>query len=351
MSGINPLFPLFANIQNRKVLVVGGGNVAQRKVLALLRCGASVSVGAPDLTPDLQALAHEMRIQYLPGPFQPQWLDDMWLVIAATDNNEINALVAAQATERRCLINVVDDPALSSFQVPSIVDRSPLTIAVSSAGVAPVLARRLRERMESLFDHHLGELAQLAERYKTAIRRAYPDTGARRRYYDWLFDGPVLTALRAGRTDHASLLMQQSLAKPVITDSTVVSLTGAGTGDPSQLTLAGLRALNEADLVLYDNQVTALLLDMARRDADQRCLTPTAQGSMHAAVQKHVLDASRSYRRICCLISPLTLNNTELMTLANVIRYQGMACTVVPGIEPAPRTRAKAMLDPIAAVS
>ena len=123
--------------------------------------------------------------------------------MAATDDTRVNREVSEAAQARRLFCNVVDDPALSSFQVPSIVDRSPVIVAISSSGVAPVLARRLRERIESLFDHTLGQLAGLAERYRQRIRAGHPDLGARRRFYDWLLDGPVAGLLRQQRPDQA----------------------------------------------------------------------------------------------------------------------------------------------------
>src|SRR5690606_10569707 len=115
---------------------------------------------------------------------------------------------------RHVFANVVDDPELSSFQVPSIVDRSPLIVAISSSGAAPVLARRLRERIESLFDHTLGPLATLAARYRPRIRAARPELGQRRRLYDWLLDGPVASLLRQQRPDEAREALEAELARP-----------------------------------------------------------------------------------------------------------------------------------------
>ncbi|MCD0504765.1 precorrin-2 dehydrogenase/sirohydrochlorin ferrochelatase family protein, partial [Bordetella petrii] len=180
------LFPLFADLQHRRVLVVGGGDVAARKVQVLLEASADVRVGAPALVPELAQLADSGRIQFVQGSFQAGWLDDAWLVVAATDDRDVNAAVAQAAQDRRIFSNVVDDAELSSFQVPSIVDRSPLIVAISSSGVAPVLARRLRERVESLFDHSLGSLAALAARHRPRIRAQRPDLKQRRRFYDWL---------------------------------------------------------------------------------------------------------------------------------------------------------------------
>src|SRR5690606_33150008 len=167
-------------------------------------CGAEVRVGGPRLTRTRQAWAAEGRLAHLAGPFREDWLESAWLVIAATDDRALNARVKAAADTHRILANVVDDPALSSFQVPAIVDRAPLTIGISSGGAAPVLARRLRERMESLFDPALGDVARLARDNRPAIRHAYPAHGARRRFYDWLYDGPVLAHLRAGNSAEAA---------------------------------------------------------------------------------------------------------------------------------------------------
>src|SRR5690606_25823136 len=194
------LFPIFTDLKGRQVLVVGGGAVAERKIRSLLAAGADVLAGAPEFTPGLLELAREgQQLALRQEAFRPEWLGEAWLVVAATDDLELNRDIARLAGQARLFINVVDDPELSSFQVPSIVDRSPLTIAISSSGAAPVLARRLRERIESLFDHSLGALATLAARHRTAIRRLRPGLQRRREFYGWLLDGPVSSALRAQR--------------------------------------------------------------------------------------------------------------------------------------------------------
>ncbi|MDS1142438.1 siroheme synthase CysG [Pusillimonas sp. SM2304] len=263
------LFPLFADLNGRHVLVVGGGPVAERKVKSLLAAGALVTVGAPDATDALEQWLTQGRIKRLRDVFQPEWLADIWLVVAATDDRGLNRRIAELANAQRLFINVVDDPELSSFQVPSIVDRSPLTIAISSAGSAPVLARRVRERIESLFDHTLGSLAALAARYRPAIRQARPALRPRRDFYDWLLDGPVAAALRQQQPERAEQLLQAELEHPQAPVTGKVLLVGAGPGDPGLLTLKALRALNEADVILYDRLVDGPILELARRDAEQ----------------------------------------------------------------------------------
>ncbi|HEY9572716.1 MAG TPA: siroheme synthase CysG [Pusillimonas sp.] len=281
------LFPLFADLQARLVLVVGGGAVAERKIKSLLASGADVRVGALQASDALQELHRQGKIELLQGPFDSVWLEGAWLVVAATDDRELNRHVAALAGTQKRFINVVDDPELSSFQVPSIVDRSPLTIAISSAGSAPVLARRVRERIESLFDHTLGSLATLAAGYRQAIRQARPDLRRRREFYDWLLDGPVADALRKEQPSQAQQLLEDELREPQTAVSGKVILVGAGPGDPGLLTLKALRALNEADVILYDRLVDSEILELARRDAVQISVGKIP-GENHDATQARI---------------------------------------------------------------
>ncbi len=281
------LFPIFADLAQRDVLVVGGGEVATRKTQALLEASARVTVGAPAFTQELQHLRDTGRISCIEGTFDPAWVANKWLVIAATDDREVNRAAADAASARHILSNVVDDPALSSFQVPSIVDRSPLIVAISSSGVAPVLARRMRERIESLFDHTLGPLAKLAAQYRPRIRSRRPDLGARRAFYDWLLDGPVAALLRQARPEEAAAALDAELDQPQPARVGSVVLVGAGPGDPGLLTLKALRALNEADVILYDRLVSTEIMSLARRDAD-RIDVGKQPGENHHATQARI---------------------------------------------------------------
>lgn len=329
------LFPLFADVSNRRVLVIGGGIVAERKIKSLLVSDADIAVGAPTLTPALSALAEQARIQHLPGQFQESWLDGAWLVVAATDDRALNQRIAGMADQRRLFINVVDDPQLSSFQVPSIVDRSPLTIAISSAGNAPVLARRVRERIESLFDHSLGNLAALAARYRAAIRKAKPDLRQRREFYDWLLDGPVADALKHQQPANAEQLLQEGLAQETPALQGKVLLVGAGPGDPGLLTLKALRALNEADVILYDNLVAPEILDLARRDARQIDVGKRP-GENHDATQARIHDLMLSHARAGELVVRLKGGDAFIFGRGGeelqFLRAHGITYEVVPGI-------------------
>ena len=330
------LYPLFADLTGLPVLVVGGGTVAERKAMALLDAGAQVRVGAPQLNTALAEWAAAGRITHLPGPFDPAWLEGVWLVIAATDDRVVNAEVAACAGARRIFANVVDDPQLSRFQVPAVIDRAPLTIAISTAGAAPVLARRLREKLEAELDHALGPLIALAQRHRPAIARSLPDLAARRRFYDWLHDGPVMALMRNAQPAQAEQTLLEALRQPEPTRAPVgsVVLVGAGPGAPGMLTLRALRALNEADVILYDQLVSPEILALARRDAD-RVDVGRRGGGKHTP-QEHVhqllLEHAQAGRRVVRLKGgdPFVFGRGgEEMEF---LRQHGIGCEVVPGI-------------------
>lgn len=329
------LYPLFADLTDRRVLVVGGGLVAERKTAMLLTAHAQVYVGAPELTPALNEWMRQGRITHLAGHYQSEWQEGAWLVIAATDGRALNARIAADGTAQQRFVNVVDDPALSSFQVPAVIDRAPLVVAVSTGGVAPVLARRLREQIESLLEPALGPLLQLAQRYRTQIRTRHDDLSARRRFYDWLHDGPVRALLRAAQPALAEHELITALNAPVEpSPAGSVVLVGAGPGDPGLLTLRALRALNEADVILYDLLVSPQILELARRDAVRVAVgkrgggTHTPQDTIHALLLEH----ARAGRRVVRLKGGDSFvfgrGGEELAFL----RAHGIACEVVPGI-------------------
>lgn len=265
----NRLFPLFADLRERPVLVVGGGVVALRKIAALRSAGARVRVGAPELHDELKKLVASQQIDFLPGKFEVSWLDEVWLVVAATDDIEINRQIAASAEARRLFVNVVDDAELSSYQVPSVIERGPLQIAISSAGAAPMLARHIREKLEAQFDESYGSLTALLARHRERIREHLPILPQRRRWFEKLLQGPVLSLLRQQQTIKAEHALLSALSQQDAKNKQgSVALVGAGPGDAGLLTLRALRLLNEADVILHDRLVSKEVLALARRDAE-----------------------------------------------------------------------------------
>lgn len=328
------LFPAFLDLHGRPVLVVGGGAVARRKAEALLDAGAEVRIGAPELDPGLAAWAAEGRIRHLAGRFTPAWLDDVWLVIAATDDAEVNREVAASAESRRIWVNVVDDTPLCGFQVPARIERGPLQIAISSGGGAPMLARHLREKLETELDAAHGDLAELLVTHRERIRAGLADLDARRRFFERVLQADVLSRLRAGDAGGAEARLFALLDDAPTRVPGHVTLVGAGPGDAGLLTLRGLRALNEADVILHDRLVGADVLALARRDAEKIEVGKEAghhhvsQDGIHALMLEHARAGKRVVRLKGGDAFVFGRGGEELQFL----RAHGIAYEVVPGI-------------------
>jgi uroporphyrin-III C-methyltransferase/precorrin-2 dehydrogenase/sirohydrochlorin ferrochelatase len=260
-------FPLFLDLAGKPVLLVGGGEIAARKFALLHEAGAVVTVVAPSLGAEMAAAVAAGEVSQLARRFEPADVSGAWLVVAATDDRAVNAAVATAANAARIPCNVVDDRELSSFIMPAIIDRSPVQIAVSTGGTSPVLARLIRERLETLLDGSLGTLAAFADRWRERVRAKFSDIGARRRFLSWMLTGPVAASLRAGRTQRAEALTERALEDPAAVPQGHVVLVGAGPGNAGLMTLLGLRALQEADVIVHDRLVSPEVLDLARRDA------------------------------------------------------------------------------------
>ena len=279
--------PLFADLKQRPVLVVGGGEVAARKVELLQRAGAEVRIVAKTLSAELEHLRQQGRCHWLGQQFVPQQLDDVFLVIAATDDSELNARVYAEADKRRVLANVVDDQPRCSFIFPSIIDRSPVVVAVSSSGQAPVLARMLREKLEALLPASLGQMAEVAGQWRSKVKQQLASIAARRRFWEKALNGRFSTLIATGQTVQAEQQLAEDLAAFAQGNEGAqgeIALVGAGPGDVGLLTLRGLQLMQQADVVLYDHLVSEETLDLVRRDAERICVGKRA--GAHSVIQE-----------------------------------------------------------------
>ncbi len=329
----SPLFPAFLDLAGRRVLLVGGGVVARRKAEALLEAGASLLVGAPALEPVLSRWAAEGRFTHLDGRFVPEWLEGAWLVIAATDDAEVNAHVAAEATARHIWANVVDDAPRCSFQVPARIERGPLQVAISSRGEAPMVARWVRETLEATLDEGLGTLAEWLGARREALRTRFPETTRRRQIIERVLRGPAADALRRGDHIAAEAHFEAALNETPALIGTV-ALVGAGPGDPGLLTLRGLRVLNQADVILHDRLVSPEVLALARRDAER--IEVAKEAGTHHTTQERIhalmIEHARAGKRVVRLKGgdPFVFGRggEELEAL----RAEGIPFEVVPGI-------------------
>lgn len=264
-------FPLFLDLKGRRTLVVGGGEPAARKVELLLLAGAQVTLIAATVTGELAQLIAEGRIIWAGHAFDDGDLVGATLVIVAHEDEALQARVSSLA-QRYCVpVNVVDRPALSSFIMPAVVDRGPITVAISTGGAAPALARKLRAEIERALPAAIGRLARFAEIFRSQVRRTLPDGRARRRFWDRVFDGRVGELALAGDEIAArrELIRLLDSARTAPASAGMVHLVGAGPGDPDLLTLKAHRLLQRADVIVYDRLVSQEVLGMARRDAER----------------------------------------------------------------------------------
>ncbi len=263
--------PIFLDLKGKPCALIGGGEVAARKVRLLLKAGARVIVHAPELGETLTGLVRDGKIEHRKTAFEPSLLDNCVLAIAATDDKAVNCAVYEAAKSRRIPVNVVDQPELCTFIMPSIIDRSPVIAAVSTGGASPVLARLIRARLETLIPAAYGRLAKLVAEFREAVKQRFQHPEARRRFWEDVLQGPIAERMLSGQEDAAREALQKRLmatggtAKPL----GEVYLVGGGPGDPDLLTFRALRLMQQADVVVYDRLVSPEVLELVRRDAER----------------------------------------------------------------------------------
>ncbi|XKM13235.1 siroheme synthase CysG [Orbaceae bacterium ac157xtp] len=261
--------PIFCQLKNRNCLLVGGGEIAERKARLLLDAGAILTVNAETFTPQFECWAEQKQLTLVKGKFLPELLNQKWLVIAATNDEVVNREIS-QESEKRCIFcNVVDSPKLASFIMPSIIDRSPIMVAVSSGGKAPVLARLLREKLEAMLPQHLGKLANYAGYLRGKVKQFYVTLTERRRFWEKLFVHDRLAQALANNDSEQVEQLTESLFQTPLEYRGEVVLVGAGPGDAGLLTLKGLQQIQQADIIVYDRLVSDEIINLTRRDAER----------------------------------------------------------------------------------
>ena len=324
-------FPLFLSLTGRRALVVGGGEPAARKAELLLQAGARVTLIAETVTGEIAQLIAEGRIAWAGNGFEAGDLDGIALAIVATDDGALQARVSHAAQQRCVPVNVVDRPKLSSFIMPAIVDRGPITVAISTAGTAPALARKIRAEIERALPSTIGRLARFAEIFRDQVRRTLKEPRARRRFWDHVFAGRVGELALAGdeigaRRELIRLLDnardRAGARHPSQPQAGIVHLVGAGPGDPDLLTLKAHHLLQHADVVVHDPLVSREVLAMARRDAER----------IHAGTEivECLVGLARAGKSVVYLKSGR--GGDEFASLAAA----GIAVEAVPGVDATP---------------
>lgn len=261
--------PIFMNIAQRLCIVIGGGEVATRKVTMLLKAQGAVTVISPALDHELQAMLEAGEIQYLASTFAPEQLTSACLVVAATDDEAVNEAVSIAAKRMNIPVNVVDAPALCTFTMGSIIDRSPVVIAISSEGNAPVLARYIRTKIESMLPAAYGRIAGIAGEFRDQVKEKFATTQARRRFWEHILNGPFVERVLSGQEHAARQLLGELIAQSEDAHTVgEVYLVGGGPGDPDLLTFRALRLMQQCDVCVYDKLVSKEVMELVRRDAE-----------------------------------------------------------------------------------
>ncbi|OLF38514.1 MULTISPECIES: uroporphyrinogen-III C-methyltransferase [unclassified Psychrobacter] len=384
-------FPLFFKLEDRKVLIVGGGDVALRKADLLSRAGACITILAPNISAEIQALLSDDKHELIYKNYNKTYMSGARVIIAATDDETLNHQVHADASNLNIPVNVVDTPHLCDFIFPAIVDRNPIVIGISSNGKAPVLARLLRARLETLIPQGYGKLAKLAGEFRAEVKTKIPTLTGRRQFWERAFEGQVSQLMFAGNEREATAQLKADLEStaaaiessanrsvdpdahnpanspatttsqhsqshsteslsataPVATDELTVTqskparaavgevyIVGAGPGDPELLTFKALRLMQQADIVYYDALVSPQVLDLCRRDADK--VFVGKKRSNHAVAQLGInellINSAKQGRRVVRLKGgdPFIFGRggEEIESL----RAHGLPYQVVPGI-------------------
>ncbi|MFK8079637.1 MAG: siroheme synthase CysG [Granulosicoccus sp.] len=328
-------YPAFLDLRDRRVLVVGGGSIAARKITRLTGSGASVCIVARQLTQSLEALCLQQGYSHLTRALDDSDFDRVNFVFAASDDPEENQDTAKRAHRANCFVNVANVPSASSFLVPSLIDRKPLLVAVSSTGASPVLARILTARIDAFLPHTYSELGKLAIRYKERIARHIPDWRQRRRFWERLLSGRVGELILQGRNDTANIEMESALqGHDTPKHQGEVYLVGAGPGDPDLLSFRALRLMQQCDVVLYDRLVSDAIMALVSKSAQriyvgkQRHIHAVPQTSINAQLAELAQQGKRVLRLKGGDPFMFGRGGEEIETLA----AEGVDFQVVPGI-------------------
>ncbi|MDC0388511.1 siroheme synthase CysG [Candidatus Thioglobus sp.] len=326
--------PIFIDIKQKPCLVVGGGDIAYRKMSLLLKANAQVTCVDQSACANVQALADQDKITLIKRNFEASDISSQALIISATNNTQVNAQVSQLAHSANIPVNVVDSPDLCSYIMPSIVDRSPIIIAISSAGKTPVLARLIRAKLEGTIPHAYGKLAELAGSFRDQVKVKFTNIEDRRFFWERSFSGIIAEKVFSGRIDDAKVAMQQQLDNSSDSEVGEVYLVGGGPGDPDLLTFKALRLMQQADVILYDRLVSKDVMELVRRDAE--LIYVGKERDNHSVPQEGInqllVDLAKKGRRVCRLKGgdPFIFGRggEEIETLAE----NGIPFQVVPGI-------------------
>ena len=327
--------PIFVNLRQKPCLVIGGSDIALRKINLLLKAQAQVTCVSPAFCDGIKNLSIKGHISIVNKKFESSDISNQSVIISATNDSSLNASVSEIAQKARIPANIVDSPKLSSFIMPSIVDRSPVIIAVSSAGKAPVLARIIRAKLETVIPNAYGTLAEIAGEYRQKVKDRFSKIKDRRAFWEATFSGVIAEKVFSGRISEARDDIDKQLNDSVEIELGEVYLVGAGPGDPDLLTFKALRLIQQADVVLYDRLVSKGVMELVRRDSELIYVGKkggSKESTRQIDINEQLVELAKSGKRVCRLKGgdPFIFGRggEEIESLSE----HGIPFQVVPGI-------------------
>jgi uroporphyrin-III C-methyltransferase/precorrin-2 dehydrogenase/sirohydrochlorin ferrochelatase len=268
---MSSLLPLFVDIKDKPCLLVGGGKIAARKLKMLCKAQASITVVAPDICDEISELSALYRMDISLREFKDTDIDEQRLVIAATNNSDLNNRVSELAKLNNIFVNVASDFSEGDVVLPSVIHRDPIQIAITTGGASPVLARILRANLERCTPAAYGALANLVEDYRSEVNDMIPEENQRRRFWEEVLQGPIAEMVFAGQLTVAKDTLVKKIQQKDFSTQKIgeVYLVGAGPGDPDLLTFRALRLMQQADAVVYDRLVSDQIMELVRKDAEK----------------------------------------------------------------------------------
>jgi uroporphyrin-III C-methyltransferase/precorrin-2 dehydrogenase/sirohydrochlorin ferrochelatase len=330
-------FPAFVNVTGQRVVVVGGGEKAAQKLRLLLKTEAAITVVAPEFAAEVRELAAvSANVTLVEAAFSPEHLTGARLVFVATDAAALASEAAKAARERGIPVNVVDQPELSSFIVPALVDRDPIVVAIGTEGASPILAQEVRGKLEAWLPAHFGRLGRAAARLRPTIQKRIADFNTRRRLWNALLKGPWRRSVLAGDDVQAELDFEDAVhrIKTGRAPQGRVSLVGAGPGDPDLLTLRAQQRLQEADVIVVDGLVAPEILEHARRDAKRIRVGKAGYGAAVAQseINQILIREARQGRHVVRLKGGDPFIFGRAVEEMTALRAAGIPVEIVPGI-------------------
>ena len=314
-------FPVFLDGSKINAMVIGGGDVAARKIELLLKTTTKITIMAASVTEGVERLINENQLNWLPHNYKAGWLTNITLVIAATDDSAVNEQVYYEALALNILANVVDQPALCTYITPAIIDRSPMIIALSSSGSAPILIRMLREQIEKILPQGYGRLADFSFKFRDHVKARIKGIRNRRTFWENILRGPIGQDLLDGKQQEAEQQLIASLKDKIAPPQGEIVFIQTLEGNPDNLTLSAHRTLQFADAVFYDAAVNIELIEYVRRDAEKY---PQDISSTIMLNYQHALELAEQGKQVIYL-----LNGNEELPSNAALTASGISTTVI----------------------